>query len=330
MTLTELRVAGLPPKAEVAYLEHYCLNNPRAEYAFHHLSEEMLTDYQILDEAAMDRSAFYTKYLAPMDLRYFLSGQLFNTKSQQAVVSIQRTRRQGHVQHSEIARMRRVLPHLCRAVDLAGRLRTARAGGESLDQVINSLSDGVALLGADGGLLHANAALTAIAAAGDGIRLSSRGLDFNSPAERAKMDAALGALAGPRRGDASKTWLNFCVPRPSGAPAYLVSVRPIVGEFRKHRLRLGAAMLVFIRDSQLRNPSEASILRAMFGLTNAEADLARALQTGISPVQYGRDRSLSLNTVYTHLRRIKDKTGTQRMAELIHRLNSVRMPIAED
>jgi DNA-binding CsgD family transcriptional regulator len=39
---------------------------------------------------------------------------------------------------------------------------------------------------------------------------------------------------------------------------------------------------------------------------------------------------LSLNTVYTHLRRIKEKTICHRMPELIRKLNDLHIPLRLD
>jgi DNA-binding CsgD family transcriptional regulator len=66
------------------------------------------------------------------------------------------------------------------------------------------------------------------------------------------------------------------------------------------------------------------LLRELFGLTNAEADVALALRQGISLGDYGRAQGVSQNTVYTHLRRIREKTGCHRLPELIGKLNDVR------
>jgi DNA-binding CsgD family transcriptional regulator len=43
-------------------------------------------------------------------------------------------------------------------------------------------------------------------------------------------------------------------------------------------------------------------------------------------VTYARENALSPNTVYTHLRRIKEKTGWTRIAELSRRLGELRVP----
>jgi DNA-binding CsgD family transcriptional regulator len=65
-------------------------------------------------------------------------------------------------------------------------------------------------------------------------------------------------------------------------------------------------------------------------LTEAEARLAQALQQGMSVTDYARERALSPNTAYTHLRRIKEKTGCKRMPELIRWLNDLRLPLRRD
>ncbi|HDO52946.1 MAG TPA: helix-turn-helix transcriptional regulator [Rhizobiales bacterium] len=72
------------------------------------------------------------------------------------------------------------------------------------------------------------------------------------------------------------------------------------------------------------------MLREMFGLTRAEASLARAMQGGVSPAGYAHAHKLSLNTVYTHLRRIREKTRCKRQAELIRKLNDIVIPLRRD
>jgi DNA-binding CsgD family transcriptional regulator len=68
-------------------------------------------------------------------------------------------------------------------------------------------------------------------------------------------------------------------------------------------------------------------LRDLFGLTEAEAALAQAVHSGPTITDYARTRRLSLNTIYTHLRRLREKTGSSRLPELIHKLNEVRLPL---
>jgi DNA-binding CsgD family transcriptional regulator len=89
-----------------------------------------------------------------------------------------------------------------------------------------------------------------------------------------------------------------------------------------------AVAVVFIRDPLRQGDGHtADIARQTFGLTEAEANLATALQAGISLGEYARTRRLSLNTVYTHLRRIKEKTGARRIADLALKLAELTPPL---
>jgi DNA-binding CsgD family transcriptional regulator len=61
-----------------------------------------------------------------------------------------------------------------------------------------------------------------------------------------------------------------------------------------------------------------------------EASVAEALRGGEPLGDYARERKVSINTVYTHLRRIKDKTGANRLPNLIRRLNDLHLPLRFD
>jgi DNA-binding CsgD family transcriptional regulator len=88
-----------------------------------------------------------------------------------------------------------------------------------------------------------------------------------------------------------------------------------------------AVALLFVHDPLARHRRAAEIFREALGLTEAEANLALALQEGMAVTDYARARKLSLNTAYTHLRRIKEKTGCKHMAELIRWLNDLHLPL---
>ena len=82
-----------------------------------------------------------------------------------------------------------------------------------------------------------------------------------------------------------------------------------------------------IHDPLSRQASAQTVLRAAFGLTEAEAALAGALQSGRAPGDFARQSGVSLNTVYTHLKRIKEKTGCSRMPALIRKLSDLQAPL---
>jgi DNA-binding CsgD family transcriptional regulator len=135
---------------------------------------------------------------------------------------------------------------------------------------------------------------------------------------------ALADVLALREGRLEALSADFAVPRPSGAAPYVVSVRSLQPARQDRTLRPAVA-IVFIRDPVDHDSGDVQLLRELFGFTNAEAGLAVALRRGTSPDEYGRSQQVSQNTVYTHLRRIKEKTGCRRLPELIGRLNEVRI-----
>ena len=117
----------------------------------------------------------------------------------------------------------------------------------------------------------------------------------------------------------------FRWPASSAAPPYLVSVRPLARAAGDAQQRGRAVAMVFVRDTLRQDTAGVRLLAEIFGLTPAEAGLARAIQAGVPLDQYAARRAVTLNTVYTHLRRIKEKTGCKRMSELIRKLNDLQV-----
>ncbi|HLH94085.1 MAG TPA: hypothetical protein VKW08_03115 [Xanthobacteraceae bacterium] len=308
-----------------AYLEYYASVSPRLPYAFRQPAGSLLYDAQYIDDAGIDAHPFFMEFLAPHDLRCFLGGVIAGSSHEFAATCIQYSPKAGHPSRDRIKLMRLLLPHFQQATDVMARVGKLSMARHSLKWALDQLVDGVIMLGADGTVRHANAAAGQIARAGDGIAIRRGALAFVSGKATSKFDAALGAIARLRGADISAAAsTDFVVERTSGAAPYTVSLRPLVGSTDG---RETAAILMFIHDPLVGNDVAVELLRQAFGLTHAEAELAQALRSGSSPDDYARQRKVSANTIYTHLRRIKEKTGCNRMAELIRRLNDIQVAV---
>jgi DNA-binding CsgD family transcriptional regulator len=111
-----------------------------------------------------------------------------------------------------------------------------------------------------------------------------------------------------------------------GPPARVLSVVPLIGAVKDKELAL-ARVAIFIRDLQAAVPS-TSDLQACFGLTEAEARLARILAQGHSLVEAAAQSGISIHTARAHLKQIFGKTGTHRQADLIRMLEGLaRCPL---
>ena len=119
----------------------------------------------------MKRDPFYSEFLPHLGLRYFVSIALEQSVDTLAVVAVQRSRKQGHVEKREINLMRRLYPHYQRAYDLTMRLKGASDRSNLLENAVEWLTDGVGLLRADSKIVCPNDAMLSFAQRGDGIRI---------------------------------------------------------------------------------------------------------------------------------------------------------------
>jgi len=286
-----------------------------------------LWDYQVFNEDDMNSDPFYSDFLNSLGLRYSLGTLVENSPDRLVALSVNRTKKQGHPGKREIALMTRLNRHFQHAYDVAQRIRIANDHRVALENALNWVADGVALLRADGEIVYASDMIQALARRGDGFRIINRSIEFAETQARRCYAAAIGAVAraGNPSSDAIPT--DFAAARSGGVPAYIVSVRPILGVQMRVRVRERASIMVFIRDPLWRNAATIQILQDLFSLTNAEAHLAQALCTGMTTGAYANERRVSLNTVYSHLKRIREKTGCKSVSELIVRFGEFNVPL---
>jgi DNA-binding CsgD family transcriptional regulator len=308
-----------------AYLEYYAPMSPRLPAAARRQTISVLYDAQYVDDDAMNANPFYMEFLADMKLRYFLGGVIVSSQQDLVAAGVQISSKQGHPQPAQIRLMALLLPHIQQATDVMRRIGKLANVQAAFERTLDWIADGVLMLAADGGVHYANVAAQQIFRARDGIALRRGALEFTSGTATAKFGAAMAALRGLRESDVAETnHSDFMVPRRSGEPSYSVSVRPLLARVGETDATVA---LVFVHDPLIRNMTAVDLLQQAFGLTPAEAKVANALRLGYSPDDFARQSELSSNTVYTHIRRLKEKTGSTRMAELIRKLNDVQVAV---
>lgn len=309
-----------------AYLRHYADLNPRTPYIWRRPERAIVYDHLVIDEAGMDRDPFYQEFLAPAGLRYFMSGTVSRSRDRHTMITLQRARRKGHVSGRDIDKLQRLLPGLRSSADLTRRL--SAAGTAAMRGPLDWLSDAVAVLSPQEKVVYANAAMEAIFSAGDGIALVAEVIDLKDPTGALTLAKALAAIRRQRHDPlALPHAADLVAARPSGAAPYVVAVRALPAT-AADALYLAAdpMAVVFVRDPGQRAPEVNAAVRQAFALTEAEARLAAALRQGLSPHDYADAAALSRNTVYTHLRRLKEKLGCHSLTGLISLLCRLHPP----
>jgi DNA-binding CsgD family transcriptional regulator len=209
--------------------------------------------------------------------------------------------------------------------------RPALTGFTTLSKaILDKLDRGVVLLDVKGKVLDANAIGRAVLANGNGLmvrndRLAFADGEFDSRFDRllkANGDARAdgkparktGEKADPPAAKAARV-VAAKIKRP-GAVSCRVLVTPVTLDGDTHT----AGFLALIYAPAERRDITPEVLLEIYGLTRAQADVARRLYAGLSVEETAARLGLSLNTVRTHLKQIFSKCEVQSQAELMHTL----------
>ena len=202
-----------------------------------------------------------------------------------------------------------IAPHLTRAIQLAhrlGRVETERAvAADALDRLLQAL----VVVNSESRVLFANRAANALF--GNGLSLHDGILRAGVNGQTAKLHRM---VAGCARRDRDNAGGHIAVSRGLGRVALSLLVIP--AKSQPGWLASPCAM-IFTTDPETMTTPETAFLQNQFGLTPAEAVLARELLNGDGIDAAAKRIGIGASTEHTHLRSVLAKTGASRQAELV-------------
>jgi DNA-binding CsgD family transcriptional regulator len=179
--------------------------------------------------------------------------------------------------------------------------------------ILDRLDRGVILMDAQGRIIDANSLALQVLRSCSGFTVRSGRLTFTDPTLEGRMQLAInGCKPGLRGGRAILATRVRC----RGSDPYRIVVRAVPSHADEREVSFFA---VVYAPNGLRGIS-LDVLREVYGLTPAQASVARSLFAGRSVEETARALDLSLNTVRTHLKQIFTKCEVNSQAELMHLL----------
>jgi DNA-binding CsgD family transcriptional regulator len=289
----------------------------------------VLPTHQTLPIAALRKTAFHCDVLRPAGVLYGFGACVLKRGDDALSFTVVRSEAAGPFEGAELERVRAVLPHLRRAVEVNEQLADLRSTRSALGDGLEGLKNGVAIVNRSGRVLFANRTARAIAADHDGLTITAEGLSaadrHDLTALRRLIDDAVRSSAG----DGLSAGGTISIGRPSMKRPYLVLVAPV-------RLPLddeasSGLATVFITDPEMRVESPEDHNRRIYGFTRAESRIAQAIvEIGRLPGAAEQLR-ISRETARWHLKRIYRKVGVDRRAAFIRRMaTSTPLSVAHD
>ena len=222
------------------------------------------------------------------------------------VTSVHRGRLESAFDTDDQARMAASLRHLIPVLRVRGQLAASQRELRLAKGVAERLAFAVMTVAPDGRILTLNPAADEVVARADGLvsvlgRLTAA--DFGAGQ---RLAAAITRATTSRQPSASAV----VVERDAEKPAYNINVTPLI-------LGQGAARaMVVLRDPDFVDPSLGDRLRALFGLTEAEAAIAVKLGERRSPAEIMFERGVRPNTLSAQIKSLLGKMGCRRQAEV--------------
>lgn len=265
------------------------------------------SEFDLLTPEQIAKHPYYQEFLAPLGLRWCALVKVAAGEDLWSL-SLQRTIEQGPFLPKEIQQLAELSGKLGSVAALARALGFARAEG-ALDAFSTSGTAAV-MLDQRGQVLGVNSAADQLM--GRDLQVTSRRLISRDRNATDALDRALQALLWRQAAPASTPPIPL--PRTKGRPLFGYLLR--LSGVTYNALAPCQAVVVIVDPDKSSQPPEVAF-QACFGLTPAEARLARELSSG-EELAVAADRlGVCYETARNRLKAIFAKTGTHRQPELV-------------
>ena len=186
-TCTFLFSDGVPEEGAREYIEHYASIDPRVGKLDQDAKGTVSYDYLHTEEGDMDRSEYYD-WLGRYDLKYYVGSKILDETDITAILSVQRSPLEGHVQDRDIDAFARLIPHFARGVQISQRFEDLDLRHAAMFSTLDRMPFGVIFCDATGKIVGLNRYAGEIIELSDGLSITPSGLS-----------AATGQLTGDLR-----------------------------------------------------------------------------------------------------------------------------------
>jgi DNA-binding CsgD family transcriptional regulator len=274
-------------------------------------------DRSLMPRPVLERSRLYEEWIHPNHLAEGLMATLGPLDQDTVILTL--IREQGRVARpfaddDNLRRYQRLLPHIGRAASLRLRLACAApmpAGPTAA--ALNQLTIATLLIDEAGALVWANTAAERLLRLSDGLSYTARAgfaaatADATKRLQRLLHDAARG-VGGTMR-----------LEQPSGEPPLSLIATP----YQSNAYR---GSLVFV--SQPNAGQDAVLvdrLRALYGLTHAEARVAIQIAHGAGLPVIARSSNLALSTIRSHTKRVFAKLDAHSQPQIVRIVSDLNL-----
>ncbi len=284
----------------------------------------VFTGSELVADDELERSYFYREFLRHQDIYHLCTGIVFDGRNAPLTAMSLFRPQQKPFDDMDRRLYKLTVNHVSRSLGTMLLLRNAELQVQATLASLDRFDTAVVLLGSRGNALFANKSAHAVFRDGDGLKLRAGNPVVDAEGWITAMDPRIDARLTrffkdclDPLADADHFNHAVLVERPSGRRPYVVQASALSSGNRFQGQPANAGAIVFISDSEQNPTVSIHLLRTVYGLTLAEANLARELIRGDGLAAAAERLRVSENTAKTQLAAIYEKTRTHRQAELV-------------
>jgi DNA-binding CsgD family transcriptional regulator len=309
----------MAPDLAAAYQQHWCTLDPWARSPKQRqLGQRPVTvGDDLISHTELKRTAFYQDFARLGDAARVIGGVAEPEPQSMSVLSVNRGERIQPFAERDVAFLEALVPHVGRALQLHRRLLISESASADFADVLDRAPRAVLLIGSQGKVMFMNRAASRLCALRDGLTVEHGELRAVRSGDTTRLPSLLEESLKTSTGNGTDAGGVLRVGRPSGRRSFHVLVCAVSRRPPTFPTAPEATAVVYVTDPEQVAVVDELTLCALFGLTPAEARLARLLVQGASLAAAERDLGLRRETVRTRLKTIFEKTNTHRQSELV-------------
>jgi len=259
-------------------------------------------------------SAILNEFLLPVDVPHFMLVWLYRSEIKMVALSFQGTRKRGPFETEDIETLRRISPHVSRALDIRDRLAIAEVRADTLARSLDVISFGVMVLDCSGKLLEVNTVAQELLRSDNGIcRKPDGSFCLQEPA-----GSQLLQWISSGKPPAACTDGLLHARRANALPlSVMVTSLPILST---SWMRGDPRWLILVFDPERRVQASFEMIARDLGISAREAEVAAVLVSGYNVKEVSQRLGVSEHTIRSQLKSIFRKTETRSQSDLIQRI----------
>lgn len=307
-----VNTTGSSSEVTASYNKHFFALDPFVDLP----NRQVVTTSEFLSRQEWEESEFFKRFLEPVGVFHVLGADIRTCDGAQCRIRVSRGREDPEFSEDDKALLTHFVPHLERSIKLHMQLNRIETERNLYAGAVDQLAVGTIILDEDGKVLQTNRVAERLLQDKDGLKLVYDGLQVGNPRDTQEFRRLVKQALHSQRSNMPSVVEALRVQRASGKADLGIIVRSVPLSAWNEGTQC-PSVVIFISDPEQESSAPQEIVKALFDLTPAEAQLAMLLANGLTLDEASDALGISRNTARAHLRSTFSKTGVTRQTMLV-------------